>query len=214
MAPFVFFARIPAHALQRRPGAMVGKPGLALLSLFALSLSLPRSAGASPECMPSPNDGASRFVSSIAPVLPAPVVVAPIPPPVPLPVVEPPVLPSQPIPVVVAPLPPVVAPAPVAPSCATIDMKQLLKRIRDTRAMSMFTKMLLLPELEALAAEFKEARAAGMQADRVAEIRRKYEALLGRTARKIREGGDTQLASDMECNRDRAWGMLLEADLD
>lgn len=99
------------------------------------------------------------------------------------------------------------------PACESIDLKQLVRRIRDTEALGFFSKLTLYGELQTLGAEVIEIKAAGRPPARVAQMREKLDELLNRVAERVRPS-DPQLASDMECNRERAWQLLWEKDFE
>ncbi len=94
--------------------------------------------------------------------------------------------------------------APVV-SCGTMDMKALGRKLRDTHALGLFTKLRLKSQADDL---IERGRAA---ADRTT-LRSDYDALISSVVRELRRGGDAALAGEVECARGSVWTALLNAD--
>jgi hypothetical protein len=118
-----------------------------------------------------------------------------------------------------SPTPPaVVAPnaatSPSAPSQATaagaptLDLKTLEQRLRDTRAIGVFTKLSLKNQVDDLLAQFK-AFYGGHSPLTLAQLRQKYEALLLKVV-SVLQDDDPQLASAISSSREAIWGVLAD----
>ncbi|HLY52037.1 MAG TPA: hypothetical protein VKQ31_03410 [Steroidobacteraceae bacterium] len=97
-----------------------------------------------------------------------------------------------------------VAAAPAA--AATLNLTSLEQRLRDTRAIGLFTKLSLKNQVDDLLAQFR-AYYAGQGGVTLAELRRSYELLLMRVVTLLQDD-DPGLASAVASSRDAIWAIL------
>ena len=120
----------------------------------------------------------------------------------------PPAAPSEKIAVVPkeAPKPAVAAPAPAKPAVQTLDLKALEKRLKDTNAIGVFTKLALKNQVDDLLVKVK-----GMHQGKVpptaAQIRQSYDLLLMKVLTLLQDG-DPPLAREVSVSREPLWGIL------
>jgi hypothetical protein len=104
------------------------------------------------------------------------------------------------------------APAVAAPSKAStpalLDLKGLEQRLRDTRAIGVFTKLSLKNQVDELLAEFK-AFHQGKPGVTVGQLRQKYELLLMKVVTLLQDG-DPGLASAVSSSREAIWDVLTD----
>lgn len=146
-----------------------------------------------------------------APSLPKPVVTKPAPAPPPRPAVNAPTLarPSVPAPAAVA-APPVAVPAlkaaPVSPP--VLDMAGLTSRLRETRAIGVFTKLALKNQVDDLMAQFRQHYAADAAAAPAA-LREPYNLLVLKVLSLVQDD-DPELARLLSGSREAIWGILAD----
>jgi hypothetical protein len=95
------------------------------------------------------------------------------------------------------------APAAASPS---LDLASLEQRLRDTRAIGVFTKLSIKNQVDDLLAQFKGFHG-GKPKPTLAELREKYELLLLKVV-SVLQNGDAQLASAVSSSREAIWGVL------
>ena len=102
--------------------------------------------------------------------------------------------------------------APPTPSKASgpppLDLKGLEQRLRDTRAIGLFTKLSLKNQVDDLLAQFK-AFHQGQPGLTVAQLRQKYELLLMKVVTLLQDG-DPALASAVSSSREAIWEVLTD----
>lgn len=108
--------------------------------------------------------------------------------------------------------PPVaVRPAPVpatAPPPGTLDLAGLEQRLRDTRAIGVFTKLSLKNQVDDLLAQFKAYHQGGSRVT-LAQLRQKYEVLLMKVVTLLQDD-DPSLATAVSSSRDAIWNVLTD----
>jgi hypothetical protein len=101
---------------------------------------------------------------------------------------------------------------PAAPSKAAapqpLDLKGLEQRLRDTRAIGLFTKLSLKNQVDDLLAQFK-AFYQGSSGVTVGQLRQKYELLLMKVVTLLQDG-DPALASAVSSSREAIWNVLTD----
>ena len=198
-------------ATKREPTATAGAAKPAASPVAAVAPAAP-----APSVAPSAPAPAVRAAApATAGVAPPPVAVAPKPAaaaPNPRPA------PRAPVPPVtaVAPSPPAVKPAPVppalpavpapAPAVATLDLKSLEQRLRETRAIGVFTKLALKNQVDDLLDKFR-AHHAGKPNPPVAELRQNFDGLMMKVLTLLQDG-DPGLAKTIGSSRDALWNIL------
>jgi hypothetical protein len=98
------------------------------------------------------------------------------------------------------------AATPAAPP--PLDLKGLEQRLRDTRAIGLFTKLSLKNQVDNLLAQFK-AFHQGRSGITVGELRQKYELLLMKVVSLLQDG-DPALASAISSSREAIWSVLTD----
>ena len=89
-----------------------------------------------------------------------------------------------------------------------LDLKGLEQRLRDTRAIGLFTKLSLKNQVDDLLAQFK-AFHHGQPGLTVAQLRQKYELLLMKVVTLLQDG-DPALASAVSSSREAIWEVLTD----
>lgn len=116
--------------------------------------------------------------------------------------------PASPVPATAA----AAAATPATPSKAAapppLDLKGLEQRLRDTRAIGLFTKLSLKNQVDDLLAQFK-AFHRGQPGVSVAQLRQKYELLLIKVVTVLQDG-DPALASAVSSSREAIWNVLTD----
>jgi hypothetical protein len=104
------------------------------------------------------------------------------------------------------------APVVAAPSKAStpppLDLKGLEQRLRETRAIGVFTKLSLKNQVDELLAQFK-AFHQGKPGVTVDQLRQKYELLLMKVVTLLQDG-DPALASAVSSSREAIWAVLTD----
>jgi hypothetical protein len=98
------------------------------------------------------------------------------------------------------------ATARAAAAPATLDLKSLEQRLRDTKAIGVFTKLSLKIQVDDLLADMK-AFHGGRSLPPLPELRQSYESLLLKVVT-VLQNGDPQLASAVSASRDSIWTLL------
>jgi hypothetical protein len=98
-------------------------------------------------------------------------------------------------------------PAPAAaPGPAALDLQSLEQRLRDTRAIGLFTKLSLKNQVDGLLAQFK-AFHQGQSPPTLTELRQRFELLLLKVVSLLQDG-DAQLAVAISSSREALWAIL------
>jgi hypothetical protein len=97
---------------------------------------------------------------------------------------------------------------PDKPHAATLDLASLGQRLRDTRAIGVFTKLSLKNQMDDLLAEFK-AFHRGQSQTTLADLRQRYEALLLKVLTLLQDA-DAPLAAEVASSREAIWGILTD----
>jgi hypothetical protein len=107
--------------------------------------------------------------------------------------------------------PPSAAP-PAAPSAkaATLDLGTLEKRLRDTKAIGVFTKLSLKNQVDDLLEQFREFHKLRDQS-MLTKLRQTYDLLLLKVLSLLQDG-DPALARDVSSSREALWGILVDPD--
>jgi hypothetical protein len=100
-------------------------------------------------------------------------------------------------------------PAPASASTAPpLDLNGLEQRLRDTRAIGVFTKLSLKNQVDDLLAQFK-AFHQGDSRSTLGQLRQQYELLLMKVV-SLLQNGDPALASAVVSSREAIWGILTD----
>lgn len=99
------------------------------------------------------------------------------------------------------------APA-AAPPSPTLDLGSLEQRLKDTRAIGVFTKLSLKNQVDDLLSELR-AYHAGSATTPQAALRQKYDTLIIKVLTLL-QNGDPQLATAVASSREALWGILMD----
>jgi hypothetical protein len=108
-----------------------------------------------------------------------------------------------------APSPPTTSPPPAAPpppAAATLNLTDLEQRLRDTRAIGMFTKLSLKNQVDDLLNAFRQLYR-GPNKHPTPELRQRYDGLLLKVLTLLQDG-DPPLAAAIASSREAIWGIL------
>jgi hypothetical protein len=141
------------------------------------------------------------------------------PPPVPEPVVvkpqASPVVPPEKVVAAPPPAAPVAPPVKVAaaapaakPAAPPLDIKTLEKRLKDTNAIGVFTKLTLKNQVDDLLTQVK-AMHEGKRTPTQAQVRQAYDLLLMKVLSLLQDG-DPPLANTVAASREPLWGLLAD----
>jgi len=100
---------------------------------------------------------------------------------------------------------PVVAESPTAP---TLDLGSLEQRLKDTKAIGVFTKLSLKNQVDDLLGQLR-AFHKGAAKTPAAALRQKYDTLIIKVLTLLQDG-DPQLASAIASSREALWGILMD----
>ena len=114
----------------------------------------------------------------------------------------------QPKPVTTPPPPTATKTAPEAPAAPTLDLNSLEQRLKDTKAIGVFTKLSLKNQVDDLLGEFR-AFHKGAGKTPAAALRQKYDTLIIKVLTLLQDG-DPQLASTIASSREALWGILMD----
>ena len=98
------------------------------------------------------------------------------------------------------------AAAPAAPAAATLDLPLLEQRLKDTRAIGVFTKLSLKNQVDDLLTQFRAYHKGGSQ-QTLPQLRQSYEVLLIKVVSLI-QNDDPKLAAAVGSSREAIWGVL------
>jgi hypothetical protein len=99
-------------------------------------------------------------------------------------------------------------PAPEAPKAPTLDLGSLEQRLKDTKAIGVFTKLSLKNQVDDLLGELR-AFHKGAGKTPAAALRQKYDTLIIKVLTLLQDG-DPQLASTIASSREALWGILMD----
>ena len=102
----------------------------------------------------------------------------------------------------------VAVPAPSKPQIPTLDLTSLEQRLRDTRAIGVFTKLSLKNQVDDLLSEFR-ALYQGPNKHPTAELRQRYDELLLKVL-SLLQGADPTLAAAIASSREAIWSILAD----
>jgi hypothetical protein len=105
-----------------------------------------------------------------------------------------------------APVKPPAPPAPPAPP--TLDLASLEQRLRDTKAIGLFTKISLKNQVDDLLTQFR-AFHGGRGGAPLTELRERYNLLLLKVL-SLLQGGEPTLAQAIAGSREAIWGVLVD----
>ena len=91
---------------------------------------------------------------------------------------------------------------------ATINMEVLTKRLKDTKAIGLFTKLAIRNDVTDLVDNVKRYRKKSLLATKIKEIRESFEGLLMKIVALLEE--DPELSRDLYVGRESIWKSLLE----
>jgi hypothetical protein len=97
-------------------------------------------------------------------------------------------------------------PTQTARTVATLDLPSLEQRLRDTRAIGVFTKLSLKNQVDDLLAQFKSFHD-GQTPPTLMQLRQKFELLLIKVVT-VLQNGDATLATTVSTSREALWGVL------
>jgi hypothetical protein len=101
-------------------------------------------------------------------------------------------------------------PAMTNQSVPAIDLPELERRLRDTRAIGVFTKLSLKNQVDDLLASFRTLYQ-GPNKRASLELRQRYDSLLLKVLNLLQDG-DPQLAAAISSSRESIWGILADPD--
>jgi hypothetical protein len=107
--------------------------------------------------------------------------------------------------------PPSAAPPPAtAAKAPTLDLGSLEKRLRDTKAVGVFTKLSLKNQVDDLLEQFREFHQSRDQS-MLTRLRQNYDLLLLKVLSLLQDG-DPALARDVSSSREALWSILVDPD--
>jgi hypothetical protein len=99
-------------------------------------------------------------------------------------------------------------PAPFAAPTPTLDLKSLEQRLRETRAIGVFTKLALKNQVDDLLDKFRDHHA-GKPKPPLSELRQRFDGLMMKVLALLQDG-DPSLARTIVTSRDALWGILAD----
>ena len=100
------------------------------------------------------------------------------------------------------------APPPATAAAPALDLAALEQRLRDTRAIGVFTKLSLKNQVDDLLGRFRDFYGRKSTAT-LAELRQKYDLLLLKVL-SVLQDGDPALAATIAASREAIWGILAD----
>ncbi|HYM26708.1 MAG TPA: hypothetical protein VET66_01035 [Steroidobacteraceae bacterium] len=97
---------------------------------------------------------------------------------------------------------------PATPAAAALDLNGLEQRLRDTRAIGVFTKLSLKNQVDDLLTEFRTYHQ-GRTPPTLMQLRQQYEVLLMKVVTLLQDG-DPSLAGAVVSSREAIWGVLTD----
>ncbi|MDP9013259.1 MAG: hypothetical protein M3O41_11490 [Pseudomonadota bacterium] len=104
---------------------------------------------------------------------------------------------------------PTAADKPSAPSAPALDLSSLEQRLKDTRAIGVFTKLSLKNQVDDLLAQFRAYHQSSTKTPPPADLRHQYDSLIVKVLALL-QNGDPQLASAVSSSREAIWGILVD----
>jgi hypothetical protein len=98
--------------------------------------------------------------------------------------------------------------APESPPAQTLDLGSLEQRLKDTKAIGVFTKLSLKNQVDDLLGELRAFHNGSAKAP-TAVLRQKYDTLIIKVLTLLQDG-DPQLASAIASSREALWGILMD----
>ena len=95
---------------------------------------------------------------------------------------------------------------PSAPPAPALDLNSLKERLKDTRAIGLFTKLSLKNQVDDLLSQLR-AFHAKKSTSSLADLRQRYDLLLLKVLSLLQDG-DPPLATAISQSRDSIWGIL------
>ncbi len=96
----------------------------------------------------------------------------------------------------------------VRPATPALDLGSLEQRLRDTKAIGVFTKLSLKNQVDDLLARFRDFYNKKSSVT-LAQLRQKYDLLLLKVL-SVLQDGDPALASTISASREAIWGILAD----
>lgn len=96
------------------------------------------------------------------------------------------------------------------PPTVALDLTSLERRLRDTKAIGIFTKLSLKNQVDDLLGEFREFHQSGDRT-RLAMLREAFELLILKVLSLLQDG-DPALARDVSSSREALWNILIDPD--
>jgi hypothetical protein len=115
---------------------------------------------------------------------------------------------AQPKPATSAPAAAAKPAAPESPKAPTLDLGSLEQRLKDTKAIGVFTKLSLKNQVDDLLDQLR-AFHKGAAKTPAAALRQKYDTLIIKVLTLLQDG-DPQLASAIASSREALWGILMD----
>ena len=107
-----------------------------------------------------------------------------------------------------APPAPAVAPVAARPAAPALDLGSLEQRLKDTKAIGLFTKLSLKNQVDDLLGQMRDFYARKSVVT-LAQLRQKYDLLLLKVL-SVLQNGDPALASEISASREAIWGILAD----
>lgn len=98
----------------------------------------------------------------------------------------------------------------MAPKPSTLDLNSLEQRLKDTRAIGVFTKLSLKNQVDDLLSELRDYHR-GTSKTLQSVLRQKYDLLILKVL-SLLQNGDPQLATAIASSREAIWGILMDPD--
>jgi outer membrane biosynthesis protein TonB len=115
---------------------------------------------------------------------------------------------AQPKPATSAPAAAAKPAAPESPKAPTLDLGSLEQRLKDTKAIGVFTKLSLKNQVDDLLGQLRAFHKGAAKAP-AAALRQKYDTLIIKVLTLLQDG-DPQLASAIASSREALWGILMD----
>jgi hypothetical protein len=100
------------------------------------------------------------------------------------------------------------ATSPVPPAAPALDLASLQTRLKDTRAIGVFTKLSLKNQVDDLLSQFR-AFYSKKAAIPLSDLRQRYDLLLIKVLSLLQDG-DPNLAAAISSSREAIWGVLAD----
>jgi hypothetical protein len=98
--------------------------------------------------------------------------------------------------------------APAPPKASSLDLNSLEQKLKDTRAIGVFTKLSLKNQVDDLLSEFRAFHKGAAKTPQ-SELRQRYDLLIMKVL-SLLQNGDPQLASAIASSREALWGILMD----